>query len=85
MVAQSASMVPNESFLRLLRELRGAVGERVPVHVVLVPVDATADAVHRVAAWRERVAAHGDPWLGLVALDAGEHDQEAPEPEPGHE
>jgi hypothetical protein len=85
MVAQSASMVPNESFLRLLRELRGVVGERVPVHVVLVPVDATADAVHRVAAWRERIAAHGDPWLGLVALDAGDPEPGTAQPQPCHE
>lgn len=73
MLLQSASMVPNQSFMRMLRQLREAIGPRVPLHVVvLVDADTPGDTDPSVEAWRDRLDAIGDPWLGLVTLDAGE-------------
>ncbi|MFK7787900.1 MAG: DUF2868 domain-containing protein, partial [Phycisphaeraceae bacterium] len=53
-----------------LREVREAVGDRVPIHVVPVACDATGQVIGDdpvlVEQWRQRVVAMGDPWTQVT-------------------
>jgi hypothetical protein len=62
---------PDKATLRLLRELRGALGPRRPLLVVLVDTATGAPRAPDAGAlrlWREGLAALEDPWLAVEPL-----------------
>lgn len=70
LVVAEAFEPPSKSVQRLLQNVRGSIGERVPVIVALFGGQhgSAAPKPDDVRIWRQRVAALGDPWLRVEAV-----------------
>lgn len=73
LVAAEAWEAPDKATLRLLRGLRAAAGDRVPIAVGLLQAVAqrAAQAAHAddVQTWRDRLTTLADPYLGVEPLE----------------
>jgi hypothetical protein len=70
LVVAEAFEPPSKSVQRLLQNVRGSIGERVPVIVALLGGQhgSPAPKPDDVRIWSQRVAALGDPWLRVEAV-----------------
>ena len=62
---------PDKALLRLLTRIRGALGPRHPILVLLAQIDDHGERpslLTEVAVWRDALAQLEDPWLGIEAL-----------------
>ncbi|MBN2361331.1 MAG: DUF2868 domain-containing protein [Deltaproteobacteria bacterium] len=70
LVAAEAWEAPDKATLRLLRCLRAAAGERVPIAIGLLPTDAEqTPRAEDVQTWRDRLTVLGDPFVGVEPLE----------------